>query len=80
MAVRVTKDLICDICGGDEGVSRYRFTRVRDDRKITADLCAEHAGIIEELFKLMPAGKRGQTRARPVLTEAEIVAKRKPRK
>ena len=77
MAVRVTKDLICDECGADIEVRRYRITRVEDGKKLSPDLCAEHAEVIEGLFRKLPGGKRGQSRARVVLTEEQIAARRR---
>lgn len=78
MAIQVTQTLICDVCGSPEGVTRYRITR--DGKTVSPDLCVEHGDMIEGLFKKMPTGQRGRSRARPVVSEAEIVKRRVKKK
>lgn len=76
MAVRITKDLVCDVCGRDGGtVQRWKITRTADNKSVSPDLCDQHSELLEDLFKRLPAGRRGQTRARQVLTEDAVKAK-----
>lgn len=72
MAVRVTRDVVCDMCGQDDSVTSWRITRTKDGKSVSPDLCAEHAEVLEDLFKRLPA-RKGRT-PRRVLTEAEVVA------
>lgn len=72
MAERVIRELICDLCGSDKDVRRWRITKTDDGKTVSPDLCEKHSGILDEVFAALPAGKRGQTRARRVLTEAEV--------
>ena len=76
MAVRITKDLVCDVCGRDGGtVQRWKITRTIDNKTVSPDLCDGHAGFLEDLYRRLPTGRRGQTRARQVLTEDAVKAK-----
>jgi hypothetical protein len=76
MAVRVTKELICDICGIDGDIRRYRLTRTDNKTSVTADLCPEHRELIDEIMTRKKKGRR----TRRVYTPEEIAAKRKPAK
>ena len=76
MAVVVRKELVCDECGAAEGVMRWRITRTSDGRTVSPDLCSDHSQFLENIFDKLPTGKRGQSRARPVLTEEQVRAKR----
>ena len=76
MAERVIRELICDCCGSDAKVRRWRITKVDEGKTVSPDLCDVHSEFMEEVFKALPAGTRGQTRARRVLTEKQVKALR----
>ena len=76
VAERVIRELICDCCGSDDRVRRWRLTKIEEGKTVSPDLCQKHSEFLEEVFKALPAGKRGQTRARRVLTEKEVKALR----
>ena len=81
MAVRITRDLVCDMCGRDGGtVQRWKITRTADNKSVSPDLCEEHSKCLEDLYDILPAGRRGQTRARRVLTVEELEQTKKAAK
>lgn len=80
----VTKSYVCDVCGGDGEVRRWRIVRSSDGKTVSPDLCLEHSELLDLLFDKLPKGRRGQTRARRVYESPEdvkkTVAKRTPPK
>lgn len=81
MAVELTKRLVCDMCGSAEGVQRWRLAKAKDGRRVSPDLCEVCGKPFEEVMAKMPRGKRGQTKARPVVTEDQVrAARRRPKK
>lgn len=71
----VTKSYVCDVCGGDEEVRRWRIVRSSDGKTVSPDLCLEHSELIDLLFDKLPKGRRGQIRARRVYESPEDVKK-----
>lgn len=80
----VTKSYVCDVCGGEKEVRRWRIVRSSDGKTVSPDLCLEHSELIDLLFDKLPKGRRGQVRARRVYESPEdvkkTVAKRTPPK
>lgn len=71
----VTKSYVCDVCGGDGEVRRWRIVRSSDGKTVSPDLCLEHSELIDLLFDKLPKGRRGQVRARKVYESPEDVKK-----
>jgi hypothetical protein len=80
MVVKVTRSRVCDICENDNGVRRYRITKLEDTRQrtVTTDLCADHSSQVEEAIDTAPAPRRGRKGPRPVVSLDEVAAKKKP--
>jgi hypothetical protein len=67
---------ICDICGAEEGVCRYRVSRLEQSpRTVTVDLCAEHGAGLERVLEAKPVPRR---KARAVTPIKEVKARAKP--
>ena len=80
MAVRVIKEVVCDLCGSGDEVRRFRVTRANGTVKtVSPDLCAEHSAVLDEMFKKLPKGKRGQVAPHRVVTEKQVRAARRKR-
>lgn len=77
MAEELTRRLVCDMCGGTKGVQRWRLAKASDGRRVSPDLCVDCGKPFEEVLARMPRGKRGQSKARPVVTEADVRAARR---
>lgn len=75
MVTKVIRELICDLCGSNEGVRKWRI-QSDTGRKASPDLCAKDAKVLEQVLKKVPAGTGKRSTPRPVLTEAQIRAKR----
>ena len=85
MGVRIIRELVCDLCGDGEGVRRWRVTDTDTNKTVSPDLCKACSKPFQAVFDKLPAGKRGQTRKRPVVTEADVrrarrAAQKKPAK
>ena len=83
MVVKVTRKRVCDICESEDGVCRYRITRLEDgdskgQQTVTADLCAEHSKGARAVLEKAPAPRRGRKPVRPVVSLDEIEAEKKP--
>ena len=80
MAIQVVRMRVCDVCGSDQSVKKYRLVRVEGKtRMITMDLCDEHGTPIEELMAAKPVPRRTKRKVTP-LAEAKSATKRAPRK
>lgn len=79
MVVKVTRKRVCDICESEDGVCRYRITKLEDSsqRTVTTDLCFEHAEDVENAIQVAPAPRRGRKTAKPVVSLSEIKTKKK---
>jgi hypothetical protein len=66
------RELVCDVCGSNDGVVRWHIQR--EKRKRSPDLCDKHGTPLVELFDSLPA-KRGNQGSRAVLTEAQVKQK-----
>lgn len=75
----MTRKRVCDICESDDGVSRYRITKLENgsQRTVTSDLCVEHAEDVENAIQVAPAPRRGRKSAKPVVSLDEIKTKKK---
>lgn len=82
MVVKVTRKRVCDICENEDGVNRYRITKLEEatQRTVTSDLCVEHAEGLEQAIKVSPMPRRGRKTARPVVSLDEIPKKRASKK
>lgn len=87
MVVRVVRERVCDICESNEGVCRYRITKIEGNgqRTSTVDLCEEHGGTVEDAMSAAPTPRRGSKATRPVVSLDDIntkkrVAKKAPAK
>jgi hypothetical protein len=71
---------VCDICESDNGVRRYRITKLEDTRQrtVTTDLCVEHHSQVEQAISVAPAPRRGRKTPRPVVSLDEVAAQKKP--
>lgn len=77
MAIQVikTKVRICDICGAQERVCRYRVSKLEDEpRTVTVDLCDEHGHGLERVLDAKPVPRR---KARAVTPLKEVKAAKK---
>ena len=74
MAVRIERSRVCDVCGSDVSVTRWRCGKA-GGRVASPDLCSKHSKPFEDIMKLLPRGKRGQAETPPVLTDAQVRAK-----
>lgn len=74
MVVKVTRKRVCDICESEEGVCRYRITKLEDatQRTVTSDLCVEHSEDVENAIQVAPAPRRGRKSAKPVVSLDQI--------
>ena len=72
----------CDLCGSEDGVTRYRIEYVAIGRSLTADLCATHRKPLERLREKVPpkGGRLAGPRRRPVVTEAQVKRARRKKK
>lgn len=79
MAIKVLRVRVCDICGNEEGVCRYRVSKLEGDtRTVTVDLCPTHGAAMELTLESKPVPRR---KARAVTPMKEITAtRRKARK
>lgn len=75
--MKVTRRRVCDICESEEGVCRYRITKLEDasQRTVTSDLCREHAADVENAIQVAPMPRRGRKSAKPVVSLSEIQKK-----
>jgi hypothetical protein len=80
LGTRIVRVMICDLCGGENGVRRWRLALAGDGKKVSPDLCESCEKPFVEIMEKLPNGKRGQTQGRPVLTEAQVRAKRRNKK
>lgn len=80
MVVKVTRKRVCDICESEEGVCRYRITKLEGvhQQTVTSDLCTEHQAQVEEAIVTAPIPSRGRKTAHPVVSLDEVAAKKKP--
>lgn len=87
--MKVTRKRVCDVCGSDDGVCRYRITklegfritkleRAADQRTVTADLCTEHGVALEDAMLAAPVTRRGRKSTKPVVSLDQITAKKAP--
>jgi hypothetical protein len=78
MVVKVTRKRVCDICESDDGVCRYRITKLEGttQRTVTSDLCLEHAEGVQIAMDAAPQPRRGRKSARPVVSLDDINAKK----
>lgn len=82
----VTKKIVCNICGSEEGVVRYRITRTEDRRGGNVDMCSEHGAPLEEALgtlSVRPVRGRTVTPMSAIKKTAKKTAKRstgKPRR
>lgn len=79
VVVKVTRTRVCDTCGSEHGVCRYRITKlegVQSQTTVTADVCDENPHTLEEIIGAAPAPRRGRKSARPVVSVDEIAAKK----
>jgi hypothetical protein len=75
VGVKVTRELVCDLCGSNKKVARWHLQRT-DGAKRSPDLCEKCAGPLEKILDVLP-DKRGN-RGRPVvITEAQLKAKKR---
>ena len=74
MAVRIERSRVCDVCGSDVSVTRWRVGKA-GGRTASPDLCGKHSKPLEEIMKLLPRGKRGQATTPAVLTDAQVRAR-----
>lgn len=73
VALEITERLVCDLCGGDGGLSRWTLRSGGEGRTLSVELCSEHSHPFDELFDLYPKGKRGaRRRVHRVISETEI--------
>jgi hypothetical protein len=77
VVVKVTRKRVCDICESEDGVSRYRITRLEGNHQqtVTSDLCIEHGGPVEAAIQTAPQPRRGRKSAKPVVSLSEIQKK-----
>lgn len=75
----MTRKRVCDICESEDGVCRYRITKLEDNsqRTVTTDLCVEHAEDVENAIQVAPAPRRGRKSAKPVVSLNDIKTKKK---
>lgn len=78
--MKVTRKRVCDICENEEGVCRYRITKLEGSaqRTSTVDLCENHGGTVEMAMHAAPTPRRGRKSARPVVSLDQIEAQKKP--
>lgn len=78
VVVKVTRKRVCDICESDDGVCRYRITKLEgvSQRTVTSDLCVQHGEGVEAAIDVAPLPRRGRKTARPVVGLDEIAAKK----
>ena len=78
--MQIVKELVCDLCGSAEEVRRWRVTRANGSVKtVSPDLCSDHSTLLDEMFKKLPKGKRGQVSRHKVMTEKQVRAARRKR-
>lgn len=80
--MQVIRKRVCDICSSDDGVCRYRITKLEEtsQRTVTTDLCGEHGEMVERAVVSAPTPRRGRKSSKPVVSLDEINAKKKPAK
>lgn len=80
--MKVTRMRVCDICGNEQGVCRYRITKLEDSaqRTGTVDLCSEHGDVVEAAMGAAPMSRRGRKSAKPVVSLDDIPKKRTAKK
>lgn len=80
MAVRITKELVCDECGSDDNVKSYRVGIVGNGRGVAPDLCEAHSERLRQLIATSPSRNVSGLRKPPkVRTTAEVKAQRRKR-
>ena len=72
--MRIERSRVCDVCGSDVSVTRWRCGKA-GGRVASPDLCGKHSKPFEEIMKLLPHGKRGQAATPEVLTDAQVRAR-----
>lgn len=74
----MTRKRVCDICESDEGVTRYRITRLEGTRQQTAtvDICSVNPHTIQEAVEAATLLRRGRKAGRPVVSLDEVTAKK----
>jgi len=80
MAVKVlkTRIRICDLCGSEDGVLRWRVARLEvDPRMVTLDLCSSHSAPLAETLDSKPVPGR---KARAVTPLREVTARKRTAK
>lgn len=82
MVMKVTRKRVCDICEGDDGVCRFRITKLEGSaqRTVTSDLCVECGTDVETAMNAAPTPRRGRKTARPVVPLDQIPKKRPAKK
>lgn len=75
MGVKVTRELVCDLCGSNKKVFRWHIQR-HDGAKRSPDLCDIHAKPLEEIVGVV-ADKRGSRGKPVVITESQLRAKKR---
>lgn len=75
--MKVTRKRVCDICESDDGVCRYRITKLEGvaQQTVTSDLCVEHGADVERAMNAAPAPRRGRKAAKPVVPLDQIPRK-----
>ena len=69
---------MCDLCGSENAVGRYRIEFVDDPRHLTVDLCIRHKKPLEAIREKVPpkSGRQGGPREREVLPPSKVRAAR----
>jgi hypothetical protein len=77
MGVHTVREMFCDLCKSTTGVRRWTIATA--DKKINArgELCYDCERAIVDTAKKLPAVKPGRQPSRPVLTEAQVKARKK---
>ena len=79
MAVQISKQRVCDLCGSREGIVTYRVGVVGKGRGVSPDLCEEHGEPIREAMAAVPRSRSTSSlrKAPPLRTEAQVRKLRK---
>lgn len=74
----MTRKRVCDICESEDGVCRYRITKLEGvhQQTVTSDLCVEHQVQVEQAIETAPLPRRARKTGRPVVGLDEIAAKK----
>lgn len=73
----VKQQIICDVCFSDESVKRWHIIDP-ERRSVAPDLCERCSEGLAQFYELLPSGKGGAVRKRPVYTQDQIEAMRTP--